>query len=76
LQTLAPDELRGRLSSIHSAVVTGGPRLGDIETGVVTALTGPEFAVVSGGLACIVGVILIALKMPRFANYETPVATT
>ena len=55
LQLSVPDRLRGRLSSVHIAVVTGGPRLGDFESGAVAALTTPEFAVVSGGLACIVG---------------------
>ena len=38
LQLSVPDRLRGRLSSVHIAVVTGGPRLGDFESGVVAAL--------------------------------------
>ena len=64
LQLSVPDRLRGRLSSVHIAVVTGGPRLGDFESGAVAALTTPEFAVVSGGLACIVGALVIARVMP------------
>ena len=39
--------------SIHILVVTSGPRLGDIEAAVVAALTGPQFAVVSGGILCV-----------------------
>ena len=35
LQLEAPESLRGRLSSVHTAVVTGGPRLGDFEAGAV-----------------------------------------
>ena len=31
LQTTVPDALRGRLSAVHIAVVTGGPRLGDAD---------------------------------------------
>src|SRR5581483_3457860 len=49
LQSNVPDELRGRLSAVHIAVVTGGPRLGDAESGTVAALTSAPFAVVSGG---------------------------
>jgi predicted MFS family arabinose efflux permease len=56
LQLSVPDRLRGRLSAIHIAVVTGGPRLGDAEAGAVAALAGARFSVVSGGLACLLGV--------------------
>ncbi len=33
LQLVAPDEMRGRLSALHIAVVTSGPRLGDARQG-------------------------------------------
>jgi MFS family permease len=70
LQTATPDALRGRLSATHIAVVTGGPRLGDLEAGGVASLTTPRFSVVSGGLACVVGVALIAWRLPAFARYD------
>ncbi len=35
IQLSVPDELRGRLSSINYLVVAGGPRLGDLEAGLV-----------------------------------------
>ena len=63
--------MRGRLSSIHTAVVTGGPRLGDFEAGAVAALSTPQISVVSGGLGCVVGVGLVSWLMPRFARYDT-----
>jgi MFS family permease len=65
LQLTVPDGLRGRLSAIHIAVVTGGPRLGDLEAGGVAAIAGPRFSVVSGGLACLAGVALIAWRIPQ-----------
>ncbi len=65
LQLTVPDGLRGRLSAIHIAVVTGGPRLGDAEAGAVAALAGPQFSVVSGGLACLAGAALIAWRIPE-----------
>ncbi len=70
LQLEAPESLRGRLSSVHTAVVTGGPRLGDFEAGAVAALSTPQISVVSGGLGCLAGVGLVALLMPRFARYD------
>jgi predicted MFS family arabinose efflux permease len=64
LQLSVPDRLRGRLSGIHALVVTGGPRLGDFEAGLVAQLVSPGFSVVSGGVACIVGAGAVALAFP------------
>ena len=66
LQVAVPDALRGRMSSVQIAVVTGGPRLGDAESGAVAALAGPRFSVISGGLACLLGVLLVAWRLPQF----------
>jgi hypothetical protein len=76
LQASVPDRLRGRLSAVHIAVVTGGPRLGDAESGAVSALVGPEFAVVSGGLACLAGVGIIAKLMPALGRWTPADAVT
>ena len=70
LQLEAPESLRGRLSSVHTAVVTGGPRLGDFEAGAVAAVSTPQISVVSGGLGCVVGVGIVAWLMPRFSSYD------
>lgn len=72
LQLEVPDRLRGRLSAVHIAVVTGGPRLGDAEAGAVAALTTPRFSVVSGGLACVAGVVVLARLMPQLAAWRPP----
>jgi MFS family permease len=69
-QTLTPDRMRGRMSSVFSLVVAGGPRLGDIESGTVAALTSPGFSVVSGGLACLASVGFIAAAFPELAAYD------
>lgn len=70
LQLAVPDSLRGRLSSVHVAVVGGGPRLGDLEAGGVAALTSVRFSVVSGGLACILGALAISRFMPQLWAYR------
>jgi MFS family permease len=64
-QRAVPDHLQGRLSGTFFAVVAGGPRLGDLETGVAAAIGGPEFAVWSGGLACVVGVGVLLWRVPE-----------
>jgi MFS family permease len=69
-QTLTPDHLRGRMSSVFSLVVAGGPRLGDIEAGAVASLTSTRFSVTSGGLACLAGTVLIVAAFPELAAYD------
>jgi MFS family permease len=70
-QTVTPDHMRGRMSSVFSLVVTSGPRLGDIESGVVAGATSPRFSVASGGLACLVGVGLVMIAFPALKAYDS-----
>lgn len=69
-QVTTPDRLRGRMSQIFILVVTGGPRLGDFEAGVVATWFTPTISVVSGGLACIVGAGVVALAYPELLRYR------
>ena len=65
-----PDELRGRLVAINSVFVSGGPQLGEVESGTIAALWSPEAAVITGGLACL-GVVLVANTLvPQIARYR------
>ncbi len=68
LQNAITDEYRSRISSIQMAVVTGGPRLGDFESGLVAGLTTTEFSIVSGGVACIVGALSLIRWRPTFGR--------
>ena len=70
LQVTVPDHLRGRLGAIFFIVVTGGPKLGDIEAGFVAAAFTPTISVVSGGLACIVGALVTARVYPELPAYR------
>jgi MFS family permease len=70
VQLLTPDALRGRVSSIHILVVTGGPRIGDAEASAVAAVMGTQFSVVSGGILSLMGLGAIALAMPEFGRLD------
>ena len=76
LQVTVPDALRGRLSGIFMLVVTGGPKLGDLEAGVVAAAVSPAFSVITGGLACVVGAFATGALYPELRRYDTNVAGT
>jgi MFS family permease len=71
LQLTVPDSLRGRLSAINIMVVTGGPRLGDVEAGAMASLVSPWFSVVSGGVACVLGVAILARRFPELRRYHS-----
>jgi hypothetical protein len=58
------------LASLNILVVTGGPRVGDLEGGLVASAFTPTISVVSGGLLCIAGVAAIAMTVPRFARWH------
>jgi MFS family permease len=77
-QTVTPDALRGRMSSVFSLVVTSGPRLGDVESGAVASLTSARFSMASGGLACVAGTAVIMAAFPALASYDrrTPGVTS
>ena len=72
LQTATPDSMRGRMSSIFTMVVAGGPRLGDVESGTVAGAVGLRFSVVSGGLLCMIGILPIVAAFPAFWRYNQP----
>ncbi len=74
LQTATPDALRGRLQGVFIVVVAGGPRLGDVESGTVASIFGERVSIVSGGLLCILGVVVLAMLFPSFARYRSDVA--
>ncbi|MBO0818932.1 MAG: MFS transporter, partial [Actinobacteria bacterium] len=75
IQLAVPDALRGRLMGVQMAVVTGGPRIGDAESGAVAAAISPAASVISGGLACIAGALLLARLLPAFTRHRaTPPA--
>jgi MFS family permease len=70
LQLAVPDHLLGRLNSVNLMVVISGPRLGEVESGVVAELTSPRIAVVSGGIACAIGVIAVLVLVPSVVRYR------
>jgi hypothetical protein len=70
LQVATPPGMQGRLQAVFIVVVTGGPRLGDLEAGAVATAFSPRLSVVSGGLACLAGIGLLSLAVPAFLRYD------
>ena len=74
VQVTTPDEYRGRLNAIFVAVVRGGPRVGELESGIAASLGGLQFAAWTGGLAVLLAIAVTAKVYPELNHYE-PSAT-
>jgi ENTS family enterobactin (siderophore) exporter len=77
LQLYTPDSLRCRVTSLYLAQVTTAPSIGNVEAGVVAQLVSTTFSVVSGGLVCVAGALLLgvlnpALRRAKFSGPEPP----
>jgi ENTS family enterobactin (siderophore) exporter len=76
LQRYTPDELRGRVSSLYLAQVTTAPALGNVEAGAVARLISPTFSVVSGGIACVAGALILGAVIPALRNAKLSAVAT
>ena len=69
-QLQTPDEMRGRMTSVNQIFFQGGPQLGELEAGAAAQLFGTPFAIISGGIGCIIGLGFILLKWPKIWHYN------
>jgi MFS family permease len=65
-----PDRLRGRMTGVNMVFFMGGPQLGELESGVVANWFGPAFAVVSGGIGCLLATAWVAASAPLIRRYR------
>jgi MFS family permease len=70
VQTETPDHLRGRVTSVYVMTVSAGPRIGDIRATTLASVIGAQASVVTGGLICIVGVLLVARAFPELVAHR------
>jgi hypothetical protein len=73
LQLRTPDEMRGRVTAVHSLFTGTSNQLGDFESGLAAALLGAVPAVVIGGVGTIVVAALWTYLFPdlrRLNSFE------
>jgi MFS family permease len=70
LQTYAPEEMRGRMQGVHTVVVDGGPRLGDLRAGSLAATTTLSIAWSGSAVVCLLLVATMAHLARSFWRYE------
>jgi MFS family permease len=70
LQTLPPDHMRGRVSSVNGIFVSTSNELGAFESGVAARFLGTVVSVVAGGVMTLSVVSYIALKSKKLFDVK------
>ncbi|MCI0742987.1 MAG: MFS transporter [Gemmataceae bacterium] len=65
MQTLTPDEMRGRVAAVNTVFISSSNELGGFESGLAANLFGPIEAVVGGGVATILVVLTVLWRWPQ-----------
>ena len=71
IQTLTPNEMRGRVNAVNSVFINMSNDLGGFESGLVAQIFTPVISVVSGGIGAIGVVIVAAIFCPPLRNYTS-----
>lgn len=69
-QLVTPDRLRGRMLSVNMIFFMGGPQLGEFEAGLLARLTTTPISVITGGVATLVAVGVMAAAVPALRRYR------
>lgn len=75
VQASTPDTYRGRVASLEHIVGVAGPELGSVRAGAVGAMTSGGMALLTGGLACLAGIALIARFNPQLRRWRISLLT-
>lgn len=71
IQLAAPDSHRGRVSAVEHIIGVAGPDVGNFRGGLVAGATTASFALVSGGVFCVLGVATIAATNSALRRFTT-----
>ena len=66
IQSLIPDEFRGRIMSLYTMTVVGLGPFGSLLTGVVAQRFGPPVTVAAGGVFCLLSTLLFRARLEAF----------
>ena len=71
VQLNTPDEMRGRVAAVSSLAISGSNELGELQSGLASAVLGPVGAVVFGGVGAILVTGVWAWLFPELKNART-----
>jgi MFS family permease len=71
VQLLTPDAMRGRVAAVNGIFIGSSNELGGFESGVVAQAFSPAVSVVSGGIGCLLVVLVTALASPQLRRFTS-----
>ncbi len=69
-QLSTPDHIRGRMTAINMIFYTGGPRLGEVEAGLLAGIVGAPMTVIIGGIGTLIVVAVTGITIPALRRYK------
>lgn len=72
IQTLADDDKRGRVMSFYTMAFIGSVPIGSLFSGIMAEHIGAPGALLTGGVACILGAIVYILNLPKLKKMVLP----
>jgi MFS family permease len=73
VQTIVADEMRGRVMAFYAMAFLGTAPLGSLLAGIVAAHIGPMRTIMIGGVACMVGGVIFAFRLPTLRAHVRPI---
>jgi MFS family permease len=76
LQTIVPDEMRGRVMSFYSVSLIGMSTFGSLISGKLASYIGAPKTVWIGGAICLGGALIFRLRFPSIRKAMNPALTS
>jgi MFS family permease len=71
VQLATPDAYRARINAAELTVGAGVPQLGNFRAGLVAEGVGPGASAGIGGIAAVIGAVLVGIAFPALVRYST-----
>lgn len=73
IQTIVDDDKRGRVMSLYVMAFIGTAPFGSLLAGTLASIIGAPKTLMTGGVLCVLGAVLFALKLPDLKKMIRPV---
>ena len=73
LQTITEEHLRGRVMAFYTMAFLGTAPIGSLIAGIAAARIGAQHTIMLGGVACILGALWLAIRLPLLREQIRPI---
>jgi MFS family permease len=73
IQTIVDDDMRGRVMAFYAMAFLGTAPLGSLLAGFLADRIGPLTTIMAGGIACVIGAAVFAMRLPQLRAHVRPI---